>query len=72
MNRRKFLETSTGAAALLAALPHPTTGNDLIRSAAQKARELSLNRRTYAGFTLKELRDQYRGYLFADFLPFMD
>jgi N-acylglucosamine 2-epimerase len=67
MNRRKFLQTSKGGV-VLAALAQSTAGY-----AAQKPRrQLSLNRKTYAGFTLKDLRQQYRAYLFADFLPFME
>ena len=68
MNRRNFLETCSGGAALFSALPRSVAGH----TPQKPRRDRSLNSRKYAGFTLKELRDQYRGYLFAEFLPFMD
>jgi N-acylglucosamine 2-epimerase len=66
MNRRKFLKTSSSAAALLAAPHSAVTGQ------RSPGRAPAASNQKYAGFTLKELRDQYRRDLFTDFLPFMD
>ena len=63
MNRRGFLNSSTAAAAILAAPRSIVTGQ-------KKAAAVS-NRR-FAGLILRELRDQYRKDLFTDFLPFMN
>jgi N-acylglucosamine 2-epimerase len=67
MNRRRFLNASTGAAAIFATLPKSATGH-----VTQSARQPPADRGTYAGLTLKELENQYRRDLFTDFLPFMD
>ena len=61
MNRRRFLQASTSAAAI-AALPS-------VSWAQRKQRATSTS---LAGLTLRELRDQYRKDLFTDFLPFME
>lgn len=67
MNRRKFLGSSLGAAAMAAELPATI--------AAQKKHALRIPeiRRSdrLAGATLRQLRDQYKSDLFKDFLPFM-
>lgn len=68
MNRRKFFETSSGGVALCASLAQANSAY----SPFNARRNSSLNTRKFGGFTLKELREQYRGYLFADFLPFLD
>lgn len=68
MERRKFLGSSIGAAAMLAELPS--------NIAAQKKRAVRGSRigRTdrLAGRTLVQLRDQYKDDLFTDFIPFME
>ena len=66
MNRRVFLQSSTSGAALIA-LPN-VTGARL----PQRSQQAKAKRPKYGGFTLRELRDQYRKDLFTDFLPFMD
>ncbi len=66
MNRRMFLQGSTSGAALLA-LPSMAA-----RGLAQRAERAVSQSRKYGGFTLRELRDQYRKDLFTDFLPFMN
>jgi N-acylglucosamine 2-epimerase len=67
MNRRRFLKASTEAAAMLAAAPSAITGQQ-----EQTSRRTPVIKRKYAGLSLRELREQYRQDLFADFLPFMD
>ena len=68
MNRRKFLGSSLGAAAMAPELRATI--------AAQKKRALQIPeiRRTdrLAGATLLQLRDRYKSDLFKDFLPFME
>src|SRR5687767_7585264 len=68
MNRRRFLGSSLGAAAMVAELPSSI--------ATQKKRALRTPRvrgtDRLAGKTLVELRDQYKSELFSDFLPFME
>jgi len=66
MNRRGFLEISSGAALALVA-PH----SGVKGQQKQTARKVA-GSRNYAGLSLVELGDQYRSDLFADFLPFMD
>jgi mannose/cellobiose epimerase-like protein (N-acyl-D-glucosamine 2-epimerase family) len=67
MNRRRFLNASTGAAATFAAFPQSSTAQT-----SRTARQSRAVSRTYGGLTLRELRDQYRSDLFTDYLPFMD
>ncbi len=61
MNRRKFLN-ATATAAMVGALP--------ARVASLSPKTLGLS--DSGGLSLKQLREQYRSDLFADFLPFMD
>lgn len=67
MNRRTFLNTSARAAAIFGAFSPSVTARAL-----QRTRQVPVGRQTYAGLTLRQLRDQYRSDLFTDFLPFMD
>lgn len=66
MKRRRFLESSVGAAALAAALSPNLTGQG--RARVRPAKPIG----RLAGLTLTQLRDTYRSDLFTDFLPFMD
>jgi len=61
MNRRKFLN-ATATAAMVGGLP--------ARVASLSPKALGLS--DLGGLSLKQLREQYRSDLFADFLPFMD
>jgi mannose/cellobiose epimerase-like protein (N-acyl-D-glucosamine 2-epimerase family) len=67
MNRRRFLNTSTGGLAMFAAFPGGAIGQ-----ATQRARQSRGLSQTYGGLTLRRLRDQYLADLFTDFLPFME
>jgi mannose/cellobiose epimerase-like protein (N-acyl-D-glucosamine 2-epimerase family) len=64
MNRRGFLKNSTGAGILLA------TTLDVGRSQLKEAKSVVQPNR--GRLDLIQLRDQYRRYLFTDFLPFLD
>ena len=66
MNRRRFLGSSLGAAALLAELPSNAGAQRTGQSPRAKPAE------RLAGRTLTQLRDEYRRDLFTDFLPFME
>jgi len=63
MNRRRFIGTAWAAAAASA---RPRSGAAMAGSAAPAPI------RRIGRLTLKELRDQYHGFLFDDFLPFME
>lgn len=65
MNRRRFLGSSLGAAAMVAELPSNPAGQRTGRVPRAKTIEI------VAGQTLAQLRDEYRRDLFTDFLPFM-
>ena len=66
MNRRRFITTSAGSAAILA-------GADGCRiEKIQKGSNSPADGTRLAGLTLEELREQYRYDLFDDFLPFME
>ena len=66
MNRRRFLGTSLGTAAIISYPPSKVAG--------QRARTAPHAKPTgrLAGKTLVKLRNQYRSDLFQDFLPFME
>jgi N-acylglucosamine 2-epimerase len=66
MERRRFLGSSLGAAAILAELSSNAAG----QRRRQVPRANPTN--TLAGKTLVQLRDQYKRDLFGDFLPFME
>lgn len=66
MNRRKFLNTSAITAATLAASP------TFALAQLKQSNNNSKQKIKLAGMTLPELRDEYRRFLFKDFLPFMD
>jgi mannose/cellobiose epimerase-like protein (N-acyl-D-glucosamine 2-epimerase family) len=68
MNRRKFINASVGAAAMLTATPPAVYGQ--AKGSARAGRGAA--GRTLAGLTLRELKERYRRDLFDDFLPFMD
>lgn len=63
MNRRRFLRTTSATAAAWSTLPLQVSSQTRQRPSTQPR---------YARLNLKQLRDQYRSYLFDDFLPFMD
>ena len=63
MKRRSFIGTSAAGAIGLAA---PGSGNAAPRGQAPAAVT------TLAGKSLRELREEYRYWLFDDFVPFMD
>ncbi|MCA1606403.1 MAG: hypothetical protein LC775_13260, partial [Acidobacteria bacterium] len=65
MKRRRFLGSTLGVAAM-AALPSNVAGQRTGRVPRAKPTE------KLAGKTLVQLRDQYKGDLFSDFLPFME
>jgi mannose/cellobiose epimerase-like protein (N-acyl-D-glucosamine 2-epimerase family) len=62
MNRRGFIGTTLAAA----------TGSALPRLAAAGPPPAPARVKRIGRFTLEELRDQYRSFLFDDFLPFME
>ena len=68
MKRRTFFKTSAGASALASGM----TGCGNKREMATSGRQLTIKSVNITGFTLKELREQYRYDLFDDFLPFLD
>ena len=65
MNRRRFLGSSVGAAALVAELP-----SEIAAQRKRTPRTSTIDR--LAGLTLIQLREEYRKDLFIDFLPFME
>src|SRR5688572_28852761 len=66
MNRRRFLGSSLGAAAMVTDLPSNLANQRKGSSSRAKRNE------RLAGLTLTQLRDEYRKDLFTDFLPFME
>ena len=66
MNRRRFLGSSVGVAAMVAELPSNVANQRMGSSPRPKRNE------TLAGQTLTQLREEYRRDLFRDFLPFME
>lgn len=65
MDRRRFLGAAVGVGGLLAAPPQSFSQASGGESRMGRASKL-------AGMPLRELREEYRRYLFEDFLPFMD
>ena len=63
MNRRNFIGASVGAAALLGEV----RANRRFRQSIEPISEMKL-----AGISLKHIQEQYRKYLFDNFLPFME
>jgi len=72
MKRRAFLGASAVAAAgsVVHGLPHPESLTSAVKQGA--GRPVPDSGAGLAGKTIAKLRDEYRSYLFDDFLPFME
>lgn len=68
MDRRRFLGSSIGAAALIAKLPSNVSAKQKPSARVQPTKPVE----RLAGQTLTQLRDRYKSELFTDFLPFME
>jgi N-acylglucosamine 2-epimerase len=71
MKRRSFLGLS-GAAALSPVVNRLEEATGIPKSKSDSKKEIMEQIVNIAGYTPAELLDQYKGYLFDDFLPFMD
>ena len=71
MKRRGFIGTS-GALAFSAILPGCSAGGTPERVSDRKEKQKKMTISTIAGLTVRELLENYRSYLYDDFLPFMD